>query len=994
MTSTRLLIVCLLLFSGLIATGSASAQTANTGTIAGVVKDASGAIMPGVMVEAASPALIEKIRTAVADARGQYRIVDLRPGTYSVTFTLEGFATFRRQGIELTSGFTANVDAEMRVGDLSETVTVSGQAPLVDVQNTQVQTVITRELLDSLPTNRTLQGYAAMTLGMAAGSAGLGVVHDVGGNKGESPVRLTMHGGRADDGRYWLDGMTTNNNDGPSRSFFINQAAAEEVNLTAGGGSAEVQTGGVHVNIIPRSGGNVFSGYFSGNFTDEHFQGQNLTDDLRARGVTISPEIRAVFDFGGGLGGPLKQNKLWFYTSHRYWGTGESVPGNYFNVPALRGTLFYQADLTRPAYFYQRNRDDNVRLTLQATQKQRFAFFYANQLGSRDYTRVELNRAPEATDDQVYPPTLGQASWSYPASNKLLFEAGGQLMYKSVARTTPRDDGPVLGTSISVTELTTGYIYGNDDDRPWSDCKTMAALGTPFKCATPLMPSGRASMSYVTGSHSFKVGFQWLDYINRASSTRNTDPPVNYAFRNGLPNRITYYVSPDKSETWNRVFGYYAQDQWTLRRVTINYGVRIDTNNYGYPAQTKPATIYTPAIDIAAVTGAPNWKDIAPRIGGSWDVFGDGKTAVKAYLGKFVLGGTANVALSPSGSLVTSATRSWTDKNGDFLPQASELGPFSAPLGSTKAVTAVDPALNNGWGVRPYNWESTVSVQHELRPGLSFDATYAHRWFGNFLVTDNLAVSPADYDPYCVTVPTDSRLESASGTQACGLYDLKPAKFGQVNNLITEASNFGKRTEHFDGVDLGLNARLPGGGSVGGGFSTGLTTTDNCQVHPDSPDQRYCHNKIPFAAQTQYKATFLRPLPWWGLEASLVFQNLAGAPIDQFAAVTRSYSNAEISPSLGRNLSSCAATGTCTASVTVTIAEPNTIREKRLNQIDLRISKSLTIAGARLQLRADGYNVLNNSVVLLQNAAYGTTFRQVTGFVAARMIKFSTQFDF
>ena len=1002
-----LVIVGLVVAASLVCARNAAAQTATTGSIAGVAKDASGGVLPGVTVETSSPALIEKTRTTVTNERGQYQLTDLRPGEYTVTFTLQGFAAFRREGIVLTSGFTATVDGEMKVGDLQETVTVSGESPMVDVRNVQTQNILRREHLDSLPTNRTLQGYSALTLGMSAGAAGVGVVHDVGGNKGEIAVRLTMHGSLANDGRYWLDGMTTNSADVPQRAFVINQVSAQEVNMTTDGASAEVQTSGVHVNVIPKSGGNNFSSYFSANFTNGDLQGSNLNDELRARGVLAEPKIQKIFDLGLGVGGPLMRDKLWFYTAHRYWGTGETVPGNYFNTVALQHTFFYEPDLSRPAFLYQRNRDNNVRLTYQATPNQRVSFMGTYQSGCRCYARVELNRAPEASDNQGQHPSLVQGSWTYTKSNSLLFEAGAQYMTNTAQQTEPPDVGNDFG-DISVTEtlgtatVPSGYVYNSNNDRTWTTCDPIKQLTTTVTCAFPGTASGRGSMSYVTGRHSFKSGVQWLHALSRSASVTNSDPPVAYQFRGGLPNRITYFAQPTESRSWNTVIGLFVQDQWTLQRVTLNLGLRFDSNTAGYPAQTRPASYYVGAIEIPAQSGVPSYKDFTPRVGAAWDLFGNGRTALKGYVGKFVVGGlgAAGTLATPGGAYVTNATRTWNDRgglgiDGDFVPQESELGPFSAPLGSTRAVAALSDDLISGWGVRQFNWETAVALQHELGPGLSLNVNYARRWFGNFTVTDNLAVSPSDYDTYCVMAPADARLGETSGQQICGLFDLKPEKFGVTpNQIVAKASDYGKQSSVYNGVDLALNYRLGRGVLLGGGFSTGSQTTDNCEVRPDSPDKRFCQNTIGFDGQSQYKVQFVYPLPWWGLETSLVYQNLPGATIEFDTPASRSYSNAEIRPSLGRNLSACGATANCTASVTIPLVEPNTMREARLSQVDVRVTKSLRFGGSRLQLRADAYNLFNASPVMLQNVSYGPSFRYVSAFLAARIIKFGVQFDF
>lgn len=265
------------------------AQSSTTGSIAGLVRDTTGAVLPGVTVEAASPALIEKTRTVVTDDQGQYKILELRPGQYTVTFSLAGFATVKREGLELTTGFTAQVNAELRVGSLEETVTVSGASPVVDVQNVRTQNVLSRGALDTLPTGKTIQAWAALTLGAVTVGGG----QDVGGNRGEQAGSMVFHGGRSVDQRLYIDGMTYNIAAGQSGGWNIilknNVLLTQEITLETGGMSAESEAAGVQINIVPKDGGNAFNGSFLGLYTGHGLQSSNLTDTLRARACSPHP---------------------------------------------------------------------------------------------------------------------------------------------------------------------------------------------------------------------------------------------------------------------------------------------------------------------------------------------------------------------------------------------------------------------------------------------------------------------------------------------------------------------------------------------------------------------------------------------------------------------------------------------------------------------------------------------------------------------------------
>src|SRR5262245_61530159 len=337
-------------------------QSATSGAIAGVVKDPTGAVLPGVTVEAASPALIERVRTAITDSEGQYRVVDLRPGTYRVTFSLAGFNTLARDNVVLTTGFTAAVDVEMRVGAVTETVIVTGASPLVDVQNVHGQNVLSRATLDILPTNRTNQGFAALTLGALAVGSG---AQDVGGNKGDTALGLQIHGSRSQDGKKTIDGMLFVNIDstagGPFAYLMVNQHAMQETTLTLGDASPEWETGGVNTNFVPKDGGNKFRVEALVNGTTGALQATNLDDRLRARDLTSAPQVKEIFDVGVGAGGPIIKDRVWFYSTYRNWHSKEYQPSAYFN--RIQSSLFYEPDLSRPGYTDTGGWDGSLRLT-------------------------------------------------------------------------------------------------------------------------------------------------------------------------------------------------------------------------------------------------------------------------------------------------------------------------------------------------------------------------------------------------------------------------------------------------------------------------------------------------------------------------------------------------------------------------------------------------------------------------------------------------------
>ena len=954
----------------------AGAQSATSGTIAGTVRDTTGAVLPGVTVEAASPVLIERVRSAVTDDQGAYKLVDLRPGTYTVTFTLSGFATFRREGLELPTGFTATANAEMKVGTLEETVTVTGASPVVDVQNVRQQVVFSREIQEALPLGRNVAQWAAIVPGATVGGGGQ-PGQDVGGTAGKATY-IGVHG-IAPGGSMGLlqDGMTYRSAETASFGLIANQAGTQETQLQTSGVGADTAYGSVQMNVVPREGSNTFSLFSSGSYASGSLQSSNLSDALRTRGAAGVGNLRTLWLWNVGAGGRLVRDRLWFYTAHQRSRQSRFLPGNYFN--ARQGTLFYEPDLSRQAYTDDSERDHQVRFTWQATERNKVNVHVFNDGSCQCFFLQGATTAPEAAPitDQYNP--YYQVTWSHPRTNRLLLDAGTTLNLFVGKR--PRQPG-VTPDTISVLDLARNYRYGANG----TSLSSIFAFGDDDSHVA----LGKFGAAYVTGSHAFKVGMLLVQGWRTDRSEINRD--VNYTLRGTVPQSVTYWASPGAQSDRARDLSMYVQDQWTAARWTLNLGVRFDYFRGYVPEQHLPPGTYVPARNFAPLDDVPNWKDASPRLGAVYDLFGNGRTAIKASYGRYLEWETAGTATAPSNPLttmVTNATRTWNDANGDYVPQESELGPLSnANFGRTLATTRRAGDVLLGWGTRRFNEQASAQLQHELRPGMGVNVGYFRTWFSNFITTDNLAVTPADFTPYCLTAPRDARLPGGGGETICGLYDITPARFGLVDNLVTQVSSFGKQTQVFNGIDATVNMRFSNGTLVTGGLSTGTTATDDCAAIVDSPQKRFCRNQPSWAAGTQVKFSAVYPLPW-DLRVSAVFQNIPGIP------VTASYvaTNAEIGPSLGRNLGQCRGAAVCNGTLTVELIEPNTVFEERLTQVDLRFTRRFSLGRAKLHGNLDLFNVFNEDAVLSLNSRFGPSWLQPTAILGGRIVKFGFQLD-
>src|SRR4051812_22914619 len=970
-----------LLAVGLFALLSTPAWAQGAGGIAGVVRDTSGAVLPGVTVEASSAALIEKVRSVTSDVEGQYKIIDLRPGTYVVTFTLPGFSTVKREGIELSAGFTATVNIDLRVGGVEETITVSGQAPVVDTQNVVQQKVITQQLLQSVPTSRS--NYAALTPGASRST-------DVGGSNGsDAGSTFTIHGSRGGDVRRLIDGMRWNSMEAGNAGtgFYFDPTGAEEINIQLGGNSAEFELGGVQVNLVPKSGANKFNGYGFAGYTNNSLNSTSIPDDLKARGLPSIGAVDFVYDYSGSLGGPIIKDKLWFFTAQRWWGNSTFVPGLYYNKnPAA---WIYEADTTRPAVNDNTNRHHNARFSWQIDPKNKLNLSWDTEQNCVCHGGLTALASPEGVYRWNFGPPnyIVQGTWSHPHTNKLLFEAGATtLIFQYVGL--PTETLPEgADNQISVVEGSTGFRYRSNGG--------FYNFGTYGNKITD-QSNQRFAMSYVTGTHNFKTGMQimegWRHHEQRPPGS------MDYLFQRGVPIQITEYATPNlETERLKANLGLFAMDQWTIKRLTLNLGLRYDYLN-AYAGETDlPAGKFVPARSFPEVKCVPCWNDINPRIGAAYDLFGNGKTAIKGNIGRYVAGQAVDIAsaLHPVNASIYQVTRNWNDVNSNYVPDCDLTNPLlNGECGiisdlnfgkNNPKATQYDPDVLTGWGNRGYNWQGNVSFQHELHEGIALNVAYFRTWYGNFTVTTNTAVTAGDFTQYCVTAPVDARLPDGGGGQICGNYDVNLNKVGQAQTVIQLASLYGDQSEVYNGFDVTVNARLKQL-FVTGGLNTGRTAFNNCDVVKGNPQvtaqqqganftgprtDAFCDNVLPWSGQTQVKFAAIYNLPW-DMQTSATVQSYPGTPQASggVAGNTFIYSNAQIAPSLGRNLSSCGTAATCTGTATIQFLAPNQMFEDRYQQFDLRIAKSVKIARTRVQGIFDLFNAFNARPVLAVNGRY------------------------
>jgi hypothetical protein len=628
-----------------------------------------------------------------------------------------------------------------------------------------------------------------------------------------------------------------------------------------------------------------------------------------------------------------------------------------------------------------------VRITWQASQKNKFNFLMDRQRNCNCHGNVRTTSVnpPESTLGYHFDPdALYQATWSSPRTSKLLLEAGAGAALQSW----PTEMQPgVTADHISITEQSTGMTYN----------------AAPSYNAIQDVPrfTQRFSLSYVTGSHNFKTGIQLEQSIQNLSQEVNHN--VNYRFNNTIPNQITQYATPWLRKNRNRDMGIYAQDQWAINRLTLNYGVRFDYFYGWIPAQHVDATPngWVPARDFDPVKATPSWKDVNPRVGAVYDLFGDGRTALKVTIGRYVAKTTTAITQSnnPITTSINSVTRVWNDTDGDYVPDC-DLGNRAANgecaamsnqnFGGLNVTTVYDDDVLRGFGVRGYNWDFTTELQRQIADGISVNAGYYRNWYGNFTVNKNTLTTPEDYTSYCVTAPSDPRLPQGGGYQICDLADVSLAKFGEVFTRISQSSLYGDQKQINDFFAVTMDSRFGSRARLAGGVDFGRSLTDSCFIVDSVQDLLNCRNVKDWGANAQLKFNGSVSLPGDFLVSGL-FQNLPGSTITASWAAPTSV----IAPALGRNLAACGTRSPCTSTATVPLVAPNVLFNPRVSRLDLRIGKRLQVTqDKRLQMNLDVFNVMNSSYVLAQSNTFGNTWQRPSQTMDGRMFQLSGSLSF
>lgn len=909
------------------------------GSIAGTVKDATGAVLPDVGVTLSSHALIGGPRAVTTDQHGYYKFLDLKPGDYILKFEMSGFKTLIREGVTITSSFEATVNVQMEVGQVIESVTVSGESPVIDVSNVVNQTVISQDILERIPNPRDPWVLGRMVPGVLPGR------FDVGGTEGMQQYALTIHGSRDSDKKFAIDGLEINwpGTTGGATAIYYDAGMFKEVNYQTGALPAEISQGGVYMNMVTKDGGNDIHGsvlFFGAN---DRLQANNVTPELADRllaripppfrrpGLKAGNPIRHIYDFNGSVGGPLIKDKLWWFGSYRQWSVEDLVSGA-FNPD---GTQAINDNLIRNAV---------GKVTWQINPKNRFSAMYnrnqKNRFHRRDPPPFFIEDKASVLQDQ--PGYSAHLKWTFTPTSKWVIDSG------------------VAGTHIVFPLRYRPEVRPNDIRT--EDVTLSTRNNAPeFNYVNPTYRfSVDSSASYVTsgfgGAHSLKFGTQFMRNLFRQIYNMNGD--LGLFFDNGRPAFVRVYNTPINQANYLHQFAWFVQDAWTVRqRVTLNVGLRFEYVLGVIPPQRSPAGTFVPERNLPEIRNVPKFKDVSPRFGLSWDLTGNGKTVVKASASRYLQNIGMNLPTSVNPLGISFEQRSW---------DGIIIGPGPGFVGGL--TTRIDPNLK-----RPYSWEYSLGVQQEVYPGLVVSVTGWHRDTRQQTGRANLLVPSTAYIPVQITNPLTN--------QPLIVYNQDPATRGRVDNLLT---NFKALDSEYNGLDITFTKRfsqrwqLLGGLTIGrerGAFRGDIVNGFDDLNNPNFNIHRkgIVGNDAPY----QFKLVGTYELPW-GFQLNGNVQHITGYPLRRILTVTNI-----LVPNLTQ------------VRQDVDLVERGLVRLRNINIIDLRISKTFRFRERwRIEPVLDIYNLSNINTTTQEVESVGPTLARPGIIVAPRLFKLGAKFDF
>lgn len=929
------------LFLALASLAASPALAQQTGTLSGVVRDPQGAVLPGVTVTASSPALIGGARTAVTGDAGAYQLPTLPPGAYDVTYELAGFTSLKREGIIVRVAQVTRLDIDLAVGALQETVTVSGESPIVDVSSTTTQTNIDKDLYEAIPTGRNPWVMAGLVPGVVTGRL------DVGGTEGMQQYSVEAFGSADSQKSFSIDGLKTNwgGGDGGATMQYYGFEMYEEYNMQTASGTAESDVSGVYMNMVTKSGGNRFTSDHNIYYMNDSLQGDNLDDGLRARlrllpgqqtGAAGNP-IQTSYDWSSTLGGPIRQDTAWFFGALRWWRLDQHQIG-------ARNPDGSQA--------IDDNRIRNFmgKATAQVAAATKASFMFNRNLKDRFHRRnppfLFVEDKAAILQDQPAQNYVVQVSQVLGRSGVLDGRFGRMWgVFPS------RYQGSVGASDIHLRDVNRNSWQNAADENNENPNHRYQANATLSWFADGLG----------AGSHDFKLGAQLSREMMRYDRNQNGD--IWLEMQDGVPFRAQLANTPIQSDHRLETWAVFAQDRWSLGRATINAGVRLDGVRAYLPEQASPAGTWVgerrfPEREVFDFT-----LNVAPRLGLSYDLAGNGRTALKAYYGRFYNQFGSQIAEASNPNAIARLQVPWRDLNGNRLADAGELD----LSGFTGFAAGLFPTVTAD-ATRPYSDELNVGVDHQLLRDVAVSVSYHRRQH-----RDGLGIIDRARPSNRYTAETRTYADPQRGQQSIAVYNLDPALRTVRDRAIT---NVDVLESDYDGVQVSFHKRMSNRWQLLGGL-----TLQNHEGFAHSgtftnPGNNNDFNNPNFRLNRGDSAVFT-DLPW-------TF-TLSGSYELPYEVVVSGKYTARAGDPLTRTINVALNQGTDTIYV-----QPR--GEERTDTVtkfvDIRFAKRFALGTRRLEGSIDVFNLLNANHVLLQTEVIGSAIGVPSRILAPRIIRF------
>jgi hypothetical protein len=940
------------------------AMAQGVGAIGGTIADASGAVLPGVTVTLSNPqGSLGGNQTAVTDERGAFQFLRLVPGSYSVSADLQGFRRAAQENVVVNADVTARVDLKLEIGTLEEGIIVKGDAPLLDTTSALKQTVLSREVLEAMPNRIDVWGIARVIPSVALSKV------DVGGSESFLQSTATVHGNSAENG-FLIDGMDVSNLDGNGSGaiMYLDPYSFQEANYqTSGGGTAVSSRGGLLFNMVTRTGTNRFHGGGTFNGANRSMGSANYSPALRAQllagvpaaalaanpNIVPGADILKIYDGGAWLSGPIVRDKVWFAVSGHDQRLDQYLVGQY----NTNGTQVLDDNLMWTT---------SAKVAWQMTRTTQLSYFNNLQyklIGHRNGGGTFADSAARDLNDKY--PDVHQVKYTSTFGSRLVVDASWSRFRA--------DDRFDLEPQVNA-----------------GDISRFDAVSSAYTVALPTYHDNSefrdqilTGLSYFTGRHDIRFGYQYMNGGIKASQWSTSG--MRAVYRNGIPDSVNTYNVPIITSAssqvpvafapWYSEQGLYVQDKWTpTHKLTLNLGLRFETNYGWMPAACQPQTIFVAAQCFPEIKGAPDFKGLVPRMSAVYDLSGDGKTALKFSASRYDQPITLqNVQrLNPLGQ--TNDTRAWTvckpgqtsgcDLNGDGIPQLNELGVSSGfTFGANNHYS---PDLK--W---PVSNEYNAEVQRQLPGNVVASVGFTYRQTLRNIGAQNVAVPSDTYIPLVVT-------EANSGTQVT-VYNQAPALRGQVNTVW---SNFPALDTSFHGTDITLNKRMSSRWSMTGGASFGhtvgdiyATLTTVSAVDLNNPNNVFRRGLLAYDVPWSYRLSGVYELPYQ-TSVSATGQYYQGFP----ELTTVSVGNNTVALTQGTQ--------------TLTVAPSGTSRLPPVKSLDVSLRKFWQISGVRLEPRIDFYNLLNAASILGQVTLLGPAYGRVSSIQRGRLIKLGVNVEF